>query len=676
MANETSSSELSLARDFPPASDEQWMKLIDKVLAGVPFEKKLVSKTYDGLSIRPLYTRADWNGENDPSGLPGGAPFVRGSSVLGSAVNGWDIRQAHGHPDPATANNHILEDLQNGVTSILLKLDSEGKNGVAIQSLADLEKTLDGVMLDLAPVVVDGYPTLVFAAYLIKLLEKRGQSKTFAGNFGLDILAAFAARGRITSDPETARARISDLAVYVAKNLPKARTYHVTSAIYHSAGASEAQELGLAVGAGVEYLRAMVDAGLDIDAATKQIAFTVTADADLFLTVAKIRALRKMWARVTEACGAGAECRSASVSAVTAPRMMSQRDPWVNILRATVACFGAGIAGAEAVTVLPFDHALGLPSDLARRIARNTQVVLQEESGLGKVIDPAGGAWMFESLTDELAEKAWSFFQEIEREGGMTKALVANVVSAKIAGVQAERAKNLARRKDAVTGVSEFPHVHEAPVKTPQAPTAHTAATQAAPLALPPPGGGKLTEAFVAAAATAPVASYVAALKGGTGASITPLPVLRLAQDFERLRDTADAFKDKHGQRPKVFLANLGTVADFTGRATFAKNFYEAGGFEAVSGAGGTDVKAIANDFKTSGAAFAVICSTDAVYATYAVDVATALKAKGATGVHLAGRGGDLEAGLKAAGVEEFIYMGCDVLGVLNALHARLGAGA
>ena len=353
MATKSGSSDaaLQLAGDFPAASDDQWMKLLEKVLAGAPFDKKLVSRTYDGLSIRPLYTRADAPAHDDPSGLPGGAPFIRGGSVLGSALGGWDVRQAHSHPDPATANKEILEDLENGVSSILLKLDPEGKTGVAVHTLADLERTLDGVMLDLAPVVVDGYPTLIYDAFLIKLLEKRGQTKTFAGNFGLDILAAFASRGRITSDPVTARARVADLAVYAAQNLPKARTYNVGSTVYHSAGASEAQELGCVIGAAVEYLRAMVEAGLDMDAAARQIAFTVTADADLFLTVAKIRALRKMWARVTEASGVSAAHRSASVSAITAPRMMSKRDPWVNILRATVACFGAGIAGAVGVGV-------------------------------------------------------------------------------------------------------------------------------------------------------------------------------------------------------------------------------------------------------------------------------------------------------------------------------------
>ncbi|MCA0199913.1 MAG: methylmalonyl-CoA mutase subunit beta [Proteobacteria bacterium] len=668
MAKETGSSDaaLKLAADFPPASDAQWMKLLEKVLAGAPFEKKLVSKTYDGLSIRPLYTRADWPSANDPSGLPGGAPFVRGGTVLASAMNGWDIRQVHGHPDPATANKEILQDLENGVTSITLRLCPEGKNGVAVNTYADLAKTLDGVMLDLAPVNLEGYPSLVFAAYLIKLLEKRGQSAAYAGNFGLDVLSVFAAKGRITSDPETARARVADLASYAAKHLPKARTYNVSSVVYHSAGASEAQELACVLASAVEYLRAMTDNGLDLEAAVKQIAFTITADADMFLSVAKIRALRKMWARVAEA--SGAENRTTFITAVTAPRMMSRRDPWVNILRSTVACFSAGIAGADAVTVLPFDNALGVPSDLGRRIARNTQVVLQEESGLGKVIDPAGGAWMFETLTDELADKAWSFFQEIERQGGMMKALMAEFIAAKIAGVQAERAKNLAKRKDAVTGVSEFPNVHETPVAAAKTSTPKATAASAPTLTLPETGHGKLTEAFVAAAETAQISSYLAALKGGTGASITPLPNLRLAQDFEKLRDAADSYP----QRPKVYLANMGTVADFTARATFAKNFYEAGGFETVSGAGGTDTSVLAKDFKASGARFAVICSTDAVYAEHAVNAVEALKDAGASAVHLAGRGGELEAALKAAGADDFIFIGCDVLGVLNALHARV----
>lgn len=586
---------LSLAADFPAATDAQWLKLVDKVLAGADFDKKLVARTYDGLAIKPLYTRADWRADGDASGLPGGAPYTRGSRALGNTATGWDIRQAHdGGADPARVNKSILEDLERGVTSILLRTD--GKH---------LDRILAGVMLDLAPVVLEGGG----AEALMKLLAARGQEKIFAGNFGFDDLG----------NGVTDIAALGAAAAGIARDFPKARAFNVRGTVTHAAGAADAQELGCAVAAAVSYLRAMTTAGMDIDAACGQIAFTLAADADFFLTIAKFRAMRKLWARVTEVCSAAV--RTAPVSACTASRMISRRDPWVNVLRTTVACFAAGIAGADAVTVLPFDG-----SDLARRVARNTQVVLQEEASLAKVVDPAGGGWMFERLTEELADKAWAFFQEIERAGGMAKALP--MVAEKIAAVQAERAKNIARRKDAITGVSEFPNIHEA---------------DAAP------------ESTASAAGLKPV---------------------RLAEGFERLRDLSDAFKAKTGRRPRIFLANLGAVADFTARATFAKNFFEAGGIEAVPGAGGAAPADMARDLKHSGAQFTIICGTDTGYAASAADIATALKAAGAKTVYLAGRPGELEAALKAAGVDEFIFMGGDVLGTLERAHAKLGATA
>lgn len=582
---------LSLAADFPAATDAQWLKLVDKVLAGADFEKKLVARTYDGLAIKPLYTRADWRADGDASGLPGGAPYTRGSTALGNTVSGWDIRQAHGCTDAAAVNKAILEDLERGVTSILLR--TEG---------ALLEQMLAGVMLDLAPITLEG----TAAPALMKLLAARGQQKVFAGNFGLDDLG----------NGLTDIAGLGVTAAGIARDFPNARAFNVRGTVYHAAGAADAQELGCALATGLCYLRAMTAAGMDIDAACGQIAFTLAADADFFLSIAKFRAMRRLWARVTEVCGA--RLRTAPVSACTASRMITRRDPWVNVLRCTVACFAAGVAGADAVTVLPFDG-----SDLARRVARNIQIVLQEEASLAKVVDPAGGAWMFERLTEELADKAWAFFQDIERAGGMAKALP--MVAERIAAVQTERARNIARRKNAITGVSEFPNIGEA---------------DAAPMAAAP------------------------------GAGLKPV---RLAEGFERLRDLSDAFKARTGQRPRVFLANLGSVADFTARAAFAKNFFEAGGIEAIPGAGGSAPADMARDLKHSGAQFAVICGTDTGYVASAAAVAKALKDAGAKTVYLAGRSGDLEPALKAAGVDEFIFMGGDVLGALERAHARLG---
>jgi methylmalonyl-CoA mutase len=671
---------LALADDFAAATDAGWMKLIEKVLAGAPFDKKLVSRTYDKIEIKPLYTKADWHGD---AGLPGGAPYTRGASALGTSQHGWDIRQVHGHPDPDLVNAHILADLEGGATSIVLKIDPSGENGTAVRSRADFETALKGVLLDLAPIVLEPTgPSLPLSAVFMDMLRAQGiKPDQVRGNFGADPLASLASSGKLIVDMPIVLARMADTAAYTAKTYPHARALNAKSVVYHSAGAAEAQELGCVMATAVEYLRALAKAGMDIDSACGQMAFTLAADADLFLTVAKIRAARRVWGRIAEACGAAPEHRTAHITAVTAPRMMSKRDPWVNILRSTVACFGAGIAGADAVSVLPFDSALGYPRELGRRIARNIQIVLQEETGANKVIDAAGGAYLFETLTDKLAESAWAFFQDVERAGGMATALMNGHVAQKIAAVQAERAKNIGRRKDALTGVSEFPHILEEALqadhpnvgavlkKRDQGPVGVCAN-------MPEPGAGQLMTALVEAGSKGANVLAMAKALAGTPIAMTPLPRSRLGDGFEHLRDLADAFNAKFGATPKIFLANVGRVADFTARATYAKNLFEAGGIEAIMGAGGTDTQSLAKEFSKTGAAFAVICSTDALYADHAAQVASALKAAGAATVYMAGRSGDAEAALKAAGVDDFIYIGCDVLDVLGAAHDKLAAGA
>ncbi len=671
-------SDFSLAGDFEPTSHDQWLQLVDKVLGGAPFDKKLVSRTYDGIAIQPLYTREDWNAAEDPTGLPGAAPFTRGAKALGNTSAGWDIRQVHTHPDPTKANAQILEDLERGVTSIVLKIDPSGVNGIAINSLADMETVLKGVYLDLAPVVLE--PTslhLPVAALFMQALAKKdiGPEKFF-GNFGIDGFSSLAARGTLTANLQTGLARMADTAHHVSQTYPNARTFNVRSVVYHSAGASDSQELACAIGTAIEYLRAAIKSGLDVNTACSQIAFTVAADADFFLTTAKIRTLRRLWTRVTEVCGADIEFRSVPVYACSAPRMMSRRDPWVNILRTTVACFAAGIAGADAISVLPFDSAIGLPSDLARRIARNTQIVLQEESGLSRVIDPTGGAWMFEHLTEELADKAWAFFQKIESRGGMAEALSSGYVASEIATVHAERSRNFRKRKDPITGVSEFPNIHEKPVKPAQRPATLAPDTSGAALELPEPSNGTLTKALVDAVSSgASMNTMGEALRAKDNTSITPLPAIRLAEDFENLRDLGDAFLEKFGERPKVFLANIGRVSEFTARASFAKNFFEAGGFEAVAGAGGTDISAIQKEFKDSGASFTAICSSDEVYTGHAAELSNALKSAGAAAIYLAGRPGELEPVLKDAGVNDFIFIGCNAFDILSKAHELLNAG-
>jgi methylmalonyl-CoA mutase len=401
--------------------------------------------------------------------------------------------------------------------------------------------------------------------------------------------------------------------------------------IVHAAGGSEAQELAYALAVAVAYLRVLEASGVALDQARRMIFFRLAADADQFLTLAKFRALRKVWARVEEA--SGLDPRPAFIAAETAYRMATKRDPWVNMLRATMAVFAAGLGGADSITVLPFTTALGLPDRFARRIARNTQLILLEEANLAKVADPAAGAGGIEDLTGQLCGAAWTLFQEIEAAGGAAAALEQGLIQRNVARVRAARAAAVAHRTDSFTGTSAFPDLHEAPV---------------AVLDVPP-------------VEVAP-----------TAIQFPPLSPMRLAEPFERLRTASDALLAKTGARPKVFLANLGRVADFTARATFARNFFAAGGIEAATNEGFSSHADMAKAFAASGAQLACLCASDEVYGREAVGAARALAAAGAGHIYLAGRPKDRES-YAAAGVQTFIHSGCDVLATLQAAHAILG---
>lgn len=450
---------LSLAAEFPDATHEQWQRLVAGVLrksgkevSDDAAEDALSTTLEDGLRARPLYSALD--SAPDP-GLPGFAPFTRGGRAEGNTLGGWDVRQRH----TAADNGAVLADLENGVASLWLAV---GAGGFPVSSLGPV---LDGVYLDLAPVVLEaGREVEPAARELLRLYEERGVARDAArGNLGADPLGHEARTG----DDGFDFAPIAALARLCAEEYPGLRALTVDALPYHEAGGSAAQELGSSLATGVAYLRELTGAGLSVEQAAAQLEFRYAATADQFLTIAKLRAARRLWARVAEVCGApGGQVQHA----VTSPVMMSRRDPWVNMLRATVATLAAGVGGAESVTVLPFDHALGLPDAFARRIARNTSTILVEESHLARVIDPAGGSWYVERLTDELAHAGWEFFQRIEQEGGRAAALRSGRVGEELAATWAARSAKLAKRREPVTGVSEFPHLAERTVAREPAP--------------------------------------------------------------------------------------------------------------------------------------------------------------------------------------------------------------
>ncbi|MCU1684110.1 MAG: mutA [Amycolatopsis sp.] len=608
--------ELTLAAEFETAGRAQWQELVAGVLRksgalkegfdGAP-ESLLTTRTYDGIEIQPLYTAED---TSPPAGFPGVAPFVRGARPEGSVGTGWDIRALHTSTDARAANKAILADLEGGVTSVWLRV---GGDALPVDALAD---ALNEVYVDLAPITLDaGAEYEAAAEALLDVFVERG-------------VPAAQAHGTLGADPIGLRARTGQphdvapaaaLAARVAAKYPELRTIVVDGTVFHEAGGSDAQELGAAVAAGVAYLRALTDAGLDVDTAASQLEFRLAAGADQFLTIAKFRAARRLWARVAEVAGANPEARGMRQHAVTSPSMLTRRDPWVNMLRTTVACFGAGVGGADAITVLPFDGAIGVSDAFSRRVARNTHAILLEESKLAGVIDPAGGSWYVENLTDELARVAWAEFTGIEREGGIESALDSGSLAGRLAETWAARSKRIANRKDPITGVSEFPNLEEKPV------------------------------------VREPVPSVV---EGG-------LPRVRYAQDYEALRDRSDAYLAEHGKRPQVFLATLGPVAAHTARAAFASNLFQAGGIAPIDPGATEDV---VGDFTKSGATMACICGSDRSYGEQAAEVAAALAEAGAEAVLLAGKPTD------AYGrVTGFVHAGCDALAVLRSTLETLG---
>jgi methylmalonyl-CoA mutase len=616
----TETDKLALAGDFPEATREDWRKLVDAVLKGAPFER-LSSKTYDNLSIEPLYPRS------------AGAKPVAGRAP-GAA---WTLTQRVDHPEPAAAGRQALDDLENGANGLTLVFaGSVSANGFGLDpSPQTFARALDGVQLDAGVAIDLDLPAGAAAGHLVRgladLIRRRNVAPAAVDlRTGLDPIGRSAASGRSARAWTEISRELAALVGELSASGLRGPFVVADGRIIHDAGGAQAQELAFVLASAVAYLRALEGSSMPLDAAHAAIYFRLSADAEQFLTMAKFRALRKLWARVEQACGL--KPMPALVAAETAWRMMTRRDSDVNVLRTAVAVAAAGLGGADSIVALPHTAALGLPDALARRLARNTQLVLLEESNLARVADPAAGSSALEAMTQALCTAAWGLFQEIEKAGGVWPALESGMLQQKIAAVGAERGKAIARRKDILTGTTEFPNILET------APAVLDVARAT------PPTDGKAT-------ITAPA-----------------LPRMRLAEPFERLREASDAVLAKTGARPKVFLANLGTLAESTARTTFARNFFEAGGIEAVSDEG-AERPPLSAAFNAAGARLACLCSSDKVYEREARPAAEALRAAGARHIYLAGRPGQHEAALREAGVQSFIYEGCDALATLNAAY-------
>lgn len=603
---------------------EQWRAAVAAVLAksgrkdsadlGEAPEELLDTPTYEGFPIRPLYTTLDSQPE---APLPGRWPFIRGGDGLRDVKSGWKVAEsfpAPGQVSVVDGNGAVLTALTEGTSALILEV---GPSGVRAD---ELDRLLEGVFLELVPVVLDAGTDYTAAADAVLALvvdlddERR---ERLSVDLGADPLTA-ALSDRPAPTTDEVLATVARTVAYDGG----VRAITVDGPAFHDLGANASWELAGAIAAGISYLRLLVDGGVPVADALRQISFRFAADDDQFMTIAKLRAARQLWARVAEVVDA-ADAGAATVHAVTSKPMMAQRDPWVNMLRTTVAAFAAGVGGADTVAVRTFDSAIpggwpGTAPSFARRMARNTQLLLLEESHIGRVLDPGGGSWFVEDLTHALAVQAWKHVRDIESRGGF--AIAHDYVAEQIAQVSEKRSDDIAHRRTAVTGVNEYPNLSEMPL----------------PAIQPKPG------------------------------------VQRYAAAFEALRDRSDAYLAEHGARPMALLLPLGPLAEHNIRTTFAANLLASGGVEAVN-PGPVDAAGIAQAVADAGgAAVAVVCGTDARYADEASGAVEAARAAGVSHIYLAG---PEKAVAEAANKpDEYLTAKIDAIAALSALLTRLGA--
>jgi methylmalonyl-CoA mutase len=602
---------------FPAWSEADWRKAAEAALKGKSLES-LACRTVDGIRIEPLYAPADGPRPFGPSGP-------------------WRVMARLDHPDPREANAQALDDLAGGADGLAVVFAGAiGAHGFGLKKSdpATLHAAFEGVRFDAGPrFELDLGPNGAQEALrFAELIERSGASPAdCAVSFALDPFAA-AAHGPFPAGWAAHVKPHIDATLSLCDRSYAGPFVVADGRSTHAAGGAPSQELAFALGAAVSLLRALEAVRVPVDEARGMIAFRLAADADEFVTLSKFRALRLAWARVEEACGV--EPRKVHVQAESAWRMMTARDPYVNVMRGAIAAFSAGLGGADSVAVLPHTLAVGLPDSLARRLARNGQLILLRESNLGFVADPAAGAGGFEALTRALVDKGWALFQEIEGRGGLPAALASGAFQREVGESAAALRREVARLKAPITGVSAHPDLAE--------PSADVA-----------PGAPEREPIAASAGALAP---------------------MRLAEPFEALRDQSDALMRKTGVRPKAYLVALGPEPAHRRRVAFVREWFEAGGIEPVYDGAAATVEDAIRRTKASGASIACLCGDDKTYAAEAEACATAIKTAGVDALCLAGRPGESEAALRAAGVDDFVFAGGDAIATLSSLCRRIAS--
>ena len=692
--------------EFTPPTDEEWKAACEALLKGAPFEKKMFTKTYEGITFDPMYTRKHTEDILPKGVMPGMGDYLRGVDAAGYIGKPWGIAQACDETLPAENNELLRHEHDKGATIYHIVLDTASRTGVdarqaeavgdtgtSVTTVEDMHVLLTG--LDLAK-----FPLYVYAgANAVPLLAlvaaaRRASGEDMAevrGIVGADPIGALAADGKLPASLDAHYDSLAAAARWATVNAPHLRTVFVRSDVYSNGGANDVQEVASVLATATAYLRALCERGLTIDEAASQIAFAFSMGANFFLQIAKLRAVRPLWAQIVGAFGGSAEAQKMRIHARPALFFKTIYDPYVNMLRNTTEIFSGVVGGIDSFESAPFDEPIRKGDEFSRRIARNVQIMLQEEFGLLQPIDPAGGSWAVETLTRQMKEKIWAEFQRIEKEGGIIAALRAGSLQENVAAVLAARFKNADLRRDRIVGNNMYPNMTETLLETRAEDTAALKAQRTADIDayLSDIDVKHLGEALAslrqahsvdhaveAALAGATIAELMTAVTEGNGAeTVTAIAPHRWSERFEALRQRTEEYKAEKNDNVKIFLANMGPIPQHKARADFTTGFLQVGAFEVLGNDGFKTVEEAADAARASGADAVVICSTDATYPEIVPALAPKLhevlpKAR----VFLAGAAPkDLLETYKEAGIDEYISVRANCYEILESLQKQKG---
>ncbi|RSK27774.1 methylmalonyl-CoA mutase [Bacillus sp. HMF5848] len=618
------------SQTFDVIDYETWKTEVEKSLKGKPFEK-LFTTTYEGIVLKPLYTRADVSQLSLASEWPGFGTHIRGSTPLGYVERAWYVAQQLEGSSPQALNRLLQEELSRGLKMInLSKVTSR-----LINQKKDMRIAFEGISLESIPLFIqlDLQSVQFIDEFIAYCQELDIDMNLLTGTIGFDIIRDYLEEGELPSSIDNTLKTVQEAMLKLAEAAPQLQSIIVNGDVYHNGGAHAVQELAFSIATAVEYINSCKSTFVNIDELLRKVKFHVSVGSQFFMEIAKLRALKRLWTTVATAYGASEQAKAISIHASTSSFTKTVYDPYVNMLRATNEAFAATIGGIDSMHVSSFDtETVNDSSTFSRRIARNTQLILQQESYLNKVVDPAGGSWYVESLTDELATKAWKLFQQIEQLGGMTEAIKQGFVQKEIQQVYDARVKNVAQRKEKIVGTNMYVNATE-------------------------PYKGQLTEAET------------------TEKDIVKIPKRRLTAEFESIRLVSEEYERKTGVRPTVTLINLGPIPAHKARADFISGFFGAGGFVIEKNDGHESIDSAVSWANQQSSRVFIICGKDDAYENMAASISAQLKQQNpSTVVYVAGKQeAELEKQLKESGVDDFIHIRSNCYETIKSLQQTLG---